>query len=311
MYKILFSTFAIYGFLLFKVQAGQIPQPVEWENPLPKIADLKLDYKEIVNITGENGQFCFLRDPMPMTTWTKKEGVQTFPGGYVATNMQVVHAPLEKVRKVVKDYSIIEKIQSQHSNVKFVSQKDNHTLYSFDQVYRLGSVLKLKSGFLAQMTEENDGSISVILHEGDVDVQVLRWEFIALDKDRTVVVLSFWCAYTTAKFSFKLALSFIGIPESHITASVLFSTMYLKQYADYIEKGWLAKRALSSIYPNPVIPKYNKELSPQSKQLLESLVTKGTVYIRTYQSAMVQGKEMHDLMIITVFNDINLPVEQA
>ncbi len=291
----------------------KIPQPVEWESPLSKVSDLNLDYKEIINLIGENGQFTFARDPRSITTWTKK-GVNTFQGEYVVTNMKVVHAPLEKVRDVVKDYSIIEKVQSQHTNVKFVSKKNNHILYSFKQVYDV-SIMKLKCDFLVQQTIEEDGSISIMLHEGDVDAQVLRWEFIPLDDNRTVVSLTFWAGYDTARFMFQIFLKIAGIPESHLMATIVYSTMYLKQYADYIDKEWLAERALrideNNIHPEPQIPLYEQELSPKSKQLIEALVTKGKVYTRTYQSAMVQGKEMHDLMLVSVFDDINVPVEHA
>ena len=128
---VFFGSYPVYA-----AKKDKIPKPVEWKNPLPRIKDLGLDYEMITRLCGDRGQFIFCRDPQPLTCWTK-EGDKTFPAENIVSSIRVVNAPIEKVIATFKDYNLIETIQKQHSNVKFVSQEGNQTLYSYEQIYKM------------------------------------------------------------------------------------------------------------------------------------------------------------------------------
>ena len=258
----------------------EIPVPVEWESPLPKVSELNIDLKEVENLIGQYGQFIYLRDPQTVTSWTKGDMVD-HPDGVIVTAMKIVQAPLEKVRQVIRDYSLISQIQSQHKDVRLVSQKGNHTLYSYNQEYKMG-VITLNADFLMQQTVEKDGSVSLLLHDGDVDAQVQRWEFLALDEERTLVMLTFWSAYHTARFAFRVIMS--AMQESHLVAPAIYCSMYLEQYTRYLEKDRSElPTEKKDIREKPVTPRYAEKLSDKERALLESLVEKGMVFLRTFQ----------------------------
>lgn len=282
-------------------------KPVRWESPLPRILDSGVDLKEVEKLIGEDGQFILRRDPREVTCLSKGK-LETYPGGVVVSAMKIVNEPVEKVRNIIKDFSLISDIQSQHTHVQAVSHEDNHALYSYTQEYKMG-IITLKSDFLIQQTFEKDGSISTMLHEGDVDAQIQRWEFIPLDEGRTMLVLTFWSAYSTARLSFKILMAVMA--ESHLIAPVMFCSMYLEQYTDYINKD----KCLDGIDPKiikekPVLPIYTRELSEKGRFLIESLVVKGTVFLRTYQYANV-GNKISRIPVLTTFDNLDIPVEKA
>ncbi len=312
MVKVILSTIVIFFYGLCPVLAaksGKITEPVEWQNPLPKITDLGIDFEEVENLIGDNGQFIYTSDPKEITCWTK-EGEKKFPAENIVTAIKIVHVPVEKAREAISDYSLISKIKPQHQNVELISKKDNHTLFSFDQVYKF-SFIKMDSNFILQQTLENDGSISTLLHKGDVESKIKRYEFIPLDENKTIIALTSWSALSTAKYVFKVILS--AMDESHLMASVCFATMSLEQVTNYIDKDWLTERRLKlskkSINNKMDIPIYNKKLSTKGRQLIESLVPGGYVCLRTLQFAKVDGEEIRDLRFFTVFDNINVPSE--
>ncbi len=314
MNKIIVSViiFFFYGLCpVFAAKSDKITQPVEWHNPLPRITDFGFDFKEVENIIGDNGQFIYISDPKEITCWTKK-GEKKYPAEHIVTAVKIVHAPVEKVRATISDYSLINKIKPQHKNVELISKKDNHTLYSFDQVYKL-SFITMNSNFILQQTLENDGSISTLLHEGDVESQVTRYEFIPLDENKTIIALTFWTALSTAKFKYKVVLA--AMPESNLLAAISFPSMTIEQVTNYIDKDWLNERNLKlskkNIDNKIDIPLYTKKLSTKGRQLIESLVPGGYVCLRTLQSAKVHGEEMRDLKFCTIFDNFNVPSEYA
>ncbi len=314
MNKVILSIIIFFFYGLSPVLAakgGKIIQPVEWQNPLPKIAELGIDFREVENIIGDNGQFIFARDPIEITCWTKK-GEKTYPEEPIVTVLKIVHVPVAKAREVIRDYSLINKIQPQHTNVAFVSKKDNHILYSYDQTYKI-SFITLDANFILQQTLEKDGSIGILLHKGDVESQIRRYEFIPLDENKTIIALTSWIALSTAQFTYKVMMSVM--PESHLCFSVGMASMYLEQFANYINKDWLTERnyklSKKSIDTKIDIPLYTKKLSTKNRQLIESLVPGGFVCLRTLQSAKVHGEEMRDLMFFTMFDNIDVPYEHA
>lgn len=283
------------------------PMPVEWESPLPKVTQSNIDLREVEKIAGENGQFIFLRDPQKISVWTQGEVVD-HDGGVVVTAMKIVHAPLEKTREVIRDYSLISQIQSQHRDIKKVSQKGPHTLYRYNQEYKLG-IITLKSDFLMQQTLESDGSISLLLHEGDVDAQIQRWEFVALDEERTMVMLTFWSAYHTSRFAFKIIMS--AMQESYVVAPVMYCSMYLEQYTRYLEKDWPGNGPDKNVlYPKPSVPRYKKLLSERGKTLIESLVENGMVFLRTFQYMDIDN-ETRKVPFVTTFDILEVPPEKV
>ncbi len=282
-------------------------RPVEWVSPLPKVVESGIDLKAVEGMIDDNGQFIFRRNPQTITCWTKGE-TKSFSDGIVVTAVKIVHAPIEEVRKTIKDYSLISRIQSQHTNVETVCKRDNHTLYRYNQEYKMG-VITLESDFLIQQTVESDGSISTLLHDGDVDAQIQRWEFFELDGERTMLALTFWSAYSTARFAFKVLMAVMS--ESHLIAPVMFCSMYLEQYSDYIQKDWVTRNlSHQNSREEPVIPIYTKELSSEGRKLIDSMVVNGAVFLRTYQIIPVHGK-LQRMMTLSIFDMLNVPYDQA
>lgn len=309
MYRFVLRIFALYCLIYPSSIFGSdgIPQPVDWVSPLPGVEGSDFDIKEITHLIGEDGQFIYRREPARVKCWSKGEE-KIFPGGVIVTSMKVIDAPLEKVRATILDYTLTDEIQSQHINVKTVSKKGNHTLYSYRQIYKMG-VITLKADFIVQQTLEKDGSISTLLHEGDLDAQVQRWEFVPLDGNRTLLVLTFWAAYDTARFAFKVLMSCMS--ESYLFAPVMFCSMYLEQFGDYIERETIESKTDSrNILSKPKIPIYTEELSASGRKLIESFVAKGTIFLRTYQRAYVEKKPI-EIPVMTVFEKLDVPVQKA
>ncbi len=290
------------------VFAGKkVPEPVDWESPLPKVIGSDIDLKEVEKLIGERGQFIFRRKARPLTCLVEGK-MKTYEGGVIVSSMKIINSPVDKVKEIIKDYSIINDIQSQHTNLKFVSKKGNHTVYSYNQQYKYG-IITLNTDFLVQQTLENDGSISTMLHEGDVESQIQRWEFLALDEERTMLILTFWSAYSTAKFSFKILLAVMA--ESHLIAPVMYCSMYLEQYSDYIQKGLPQQEvAAENIKEKPELTFYTEQLSDKGRVLMESLVAKGAVYLRTYQFVKDRSK-LERISTVTKFVMLNVPFDQA
>lgn len=299
-------------FLLYPFTAtvsSQIAEPVDWKPPLPKLSEMNLDFKEIATLIGDDGQFIYQRHSRPVKCWTKGK-VQEYTGGdgIIVTAMTIVHVPVEQVQNTILDCSLISDIQPQHTKVKVLSERENHKLYSFNQTYKMG-FLTLNSDFLVQQTFEEDGSISILLHDGDVDAHVLMWECFSIDKNRSILALSFWSAYSTAKFSYKILMSMMA--ESEYCSPVSMSSMYLEQYSNYIDRDWISEHTDGQpIKANVELPIYLCQLSGNSRELIESLVTGGYVFIRSNQRAQIEN-ETQSTPVVSTFAMLNVPFDKA
>ncbi len=285
--------------LPFQLAANdEVPDFVEWQSPLPRFLNQALSADEITDIIGD-GQMVIVHPPKNIMLWSKGK-VSEYKNTRVATAVMVLDIPVKELQTLMSDSRLMAEIMPQVQNSKTLATQKNETMVEYLQVYDMPGPVDLKAKFIWQYKLEADGSISFLLHEGDIDAAVGQWEFAALDNKRSLLAFTYWGDLQSASFAFKILVN--AMPELYPTIPAATTAMYTEIYRHYINKDTKQNRKEMSnegLPQKPSVPVISE--SKLKLETLEQLSTLGTL-ILIHPEQLVQGKDFpQDIFYVSTF----------
>lgn len=302
------SLLCVLGVVASNALAKKEVELVEWESPAPRFAELGLEPNNVADIIGE-GQMVIVQPPKDIELWTKGE-VKHYKGARFATAVTVIAAPIEEVRKAARNVEAMETFMPQIEDSSTIARDGKHSMAEWTQVFDLPGPLDLKAKFHMQNTEEPNGDMSTLLHKGDIDAAVTRWEAIKLSEDRTLVAFTYWGDLNSAGFAFKILLK--SQPELIPSIPAIASSMITKQFKDHMEGAQkVSKKEMSNdgLPTDATIPMFSEGVL--SQETLEGLSNFGTVLL-VHPEQFVQGKKHpEDIYFVSAINILPGKVDQV
>ncbi len=300
--KFLFSIMSVF---ILSVNAFGAWEPVEWETPVKRFADLGLDPKLVASLAGE-GQIVITLKAENIMLWTRKYKrpieYKNVRIGYAAS---VVNAPVEKVRATVRDISKVMYMPL-ITESKILHKQDNHTMVQYTQVIDM-PVIKLKQKFIFQHTEYENGDIAGLLHYGDVGAMVTHFEFFPLTDNKTLIVMAAWQDLETAGFAFRMFIKAEpAFKQVLVTMSTVSSVAQYRAAATEIPMASSTQCDVKSLPAKPAIP-YLSTRKDLPLQALIKLSELGTVqFFHPRQILNFEGKVI-SMPQVTAVSRINYP----
>ena len=223
----------------------------------------------------------------------------------------MIDAAPDAIRKVILDIEGMVDYMPQIAKPKIIARKDKALIAEFIQTYPL-PLITLKAKFRWQYTLEANGDISMLLHRGDVDAGVARYEFQTLSSGKTLVTYSYWSDLKTAGFVFAMVLK--SQSELEDTMGPIAAAMVLKQLEERMEnkvgEGLNAPVGLSHTNAK-VLPHYPMLTVDQSKPLVldtvEQLLSQGRLVL-IHPRQWVKGKDkMESVLFASIIKIVDYP----
>ncbi|PCJ14390.1 MAG: hypothetical protein COB04_15390 [Gammaproteobacteria bacterium] len=284
-------------------------QPVEWQLPSARFADLKFNPTKIAKIT-QGGQFVIVANPKDFKLWNaRKNKVQLFENKRVTYVATVIDAPIEEVRAMAWDFEGQEKFSPLLEDIKVLSEKENLLIGSYQQTIKV-PVIKLVSDFVVQFNKHENGDIGMLLiDEGDVEAMFHYWEFFPLDDQRTLTVLSGWQDTDSADFMYKVVLE--AEPALGKVFPILNLYERIVQFKDEAARRHpdVAEKPDEGIYDIRSINGYISDNSELDMEELRNLTKLGSVQFYQKSRKLSHDGEMYDIYQVSAIQYIPLPQE--
>ncbi len=290
------------------VYAEQEYSFAEWNSPVPHIADYNIDPNEMVKIL-QNRIFVVIHKPAPIELWTKATGkVQAYPDARFVTGLALLNASKEKVFETLINFDQMTTFMPQFSKVTTVANRKNNNkeqiLVESFQSYN-AVLIKLKSYFFYQYDFEKDGSISKLMHEGDVGAGAMRYELFPVGPNQTVLAYTVWLDTDSATSTFGMLIK--AVPDFALVTPVGNAILELSQIKEKI--NGVIKKPSCKLPSKPVMPVFAKGLVPQSTlQKLSDLGT--TVFVEDRQWVKTE-KGTEEMVFISSMVQLNGPIDQV
>lgn len=144
----------------------------------------------------------------------------------------------------------------------------------YTQQYNMGP-FPLKAKFEWQHTEEKNGDLSLLLHKGDVDAATGRYEFLKINEQQSLLILTTWQDLDTAKLTYRMMIK--ANPDFKAAFPAVASSILLLQYRDYFSKSDTEMPAINFMPSEPTIPVLTN--NPQQLNTLIKLAENGTLVL--------------------------------
>lgn len=275
-------------FLSTNLHAASTEMLDHWVSPLPRFSESGIDPEALAKFIGD-GQLLQVGNDKNFKLWSHGE-VKDFSNVHIAVTSLVIDASPDEIRSVVLDVLSMPEYMPQIAEPEIIEKNGNNFLAEFIQTYAL-PLIQLKAKFRWQYTIEKNGDISVLLHKGDIDSGVMRWEFQPLKNGKTLVTHSYWGDLKTAGLAFKLVLK--AQPELEDTMVPLAAVMVLQQLKERIngegDSKQVGKTLVNDELPDePVLPLFTKNKIPVN--LLSQLLAQGRL-IYVHPDQWIKGDE--------------------
>ncbi len=277
---------------------------VSWKNPTPSFSELNLNLHYLAEIIGK-GQLIVQHKERAIDLWTQGE-IKHYEGVRFSSAMTIIDAPADVVRQKVLDTTHYSDFMPQIRDVEISLKKDKQFITHFTQQYSMGPI-PIKARFIWQYQQEDNGDISLLMHEGDVDASAARFEFLSINEKQTLLVHTAWQDVSTAKFTYRIiSKANEDVRTSFPAAAVV---MVILQYRDAFEEKLTAPEKL----PNePIIPVLTN--NPKHLATLITLAKNGTIVIihekQWYQDANNDNKEQ-GIVFASAVRSIPAKLEEA
>lgn len=158
-------------------------------NPTPTLAETGMSPAALADLAGDR-LLLFSLPPRDITV-PARGIMRTYKAAVFRGSALVLPVAAERVRKHLHDYTAYAAHIPNTESVTVVAAEGLHTLVEYRHVFKL-SMLTTSTRLQLQHTQEADGSLSAVLVEGDADAAVSRWQIVALDEKRTLLVYFNW-----------------------------------------------------------------------------------------------------------------------
>ena len=178
----------------------KIYKDLEWRSPIPRFQALGVNPEYLYELANE--QIALLVYPEKKLSIGRAGDEKVFNNARFVSAFTVIDAPVKEVRGLIKDYASYSDVMPRTEKATIIQKAGRHSLVEYLLVFKL-PVMAVKIKYVFQYTEENNGDISIRIHEGSGEDGASRWEFIPLDNGQTLLVYTTWNNLDNSGYFFK------------------------------------------------------------------------------------------------------------
>ena len=315
--------------MAFAGNAKTATEPLlDWRNPLPRMQALGFDWRQLESLIDE--KMMLLVHPLSRYELPGKKGdLVEFNSARAVTAFAVIDAPVGEVKKVVSGYERYVEFMPRTTASKIIQQSGPHTIVAYVLNFKI-PLIDLDIKYLLQHTEEKNGDLSVLMLEGDMKGGASRWEFVALENNKTLLMYTNWNDVESVGMVFKTVVK--AQPEMKLTSPALSAALAVEAVQEYfidppeskpmpipkiISGSTTTPKPMATLdqsdssflgeISEPRVPSYQQENIP----LLRSLAQAGIVlFIHPAQAVRIED-EITELMFVTVLGGVNGGLEEV
>lgn len=272
-------------------------------NPTPTLAETGMSATELAALAGN--RLLLFSLPARDITAPARGRSRSYKAAVFRGSAMVLPVSADKVRRHLRDYAAYAAHIPNTESVSVQASRGPHALVEYRHVFRL-SMMTASTRLQLQHTQEADGSLSAVLVEGDADAALSRWQIVAMDAQRTLVVYFNWADLASINLLISMLLK--AQPDMAVAApyGAAFVAMEALRRAfapeDTVPPDTAQLPAEPCIPPFPLI---------SAHPLLESLAAAGPVAFVDGGQWLCRQGSVHRQRFVTVAAAVDTEVEQA
>ncbi len=216
----------------------------------------------------------------------------------------VIRAPEEKVRETLMDFAHYRRTMPHIIESELLQQQDNHWLGQYRLTFQM-PLLSFEPQVQIQHTLLDNSDLIERRIAGDIDYSVARWQTIALDKHRTLLVQTSWA--DIGSVSWLMRLVFAAQPDMNRLSPLTAAALTIQSLKERIEKRHFSRNqrlyATKLLFPDST--HYLTSLSASQQDALHSLTKLGSVNM--ISSAIQFSPQRHSFTLQPILSAISVP----
>ena len=216
----------------------------------------------------------------------------------------VIRAPEDTVRKTLMDFGHYRRTMPHIIESELLQQKDNHWLGQYRLTFQM-PLLSFEPQVQIQHTLLDNGDLIERRVAGDIDYSVARWQIIALDKHRTLLVQTSWA--DIGSVSWLMRLVFAAQPDMNRLSPLTAAALTIQSLKERIERKHFSRNqrlyATKLLFPDST--HYLTSLSTSQRGALHLLTKLGTVNM--VSSAIQFSHQRNSFTLQPILSAISVP----
>ncbi|MGH8493957.1 MAG: SRPBCC family protein [Moraxellaceae bacterium] len=280
-----------------------MPRFEEFPNPTPTLDQIGFSAAELAALAGDR-QLLFSLPSRDITVLARGES-RFYKSAVFRGSAMVLPVSADRVRQHLRDYAAYAEYIPNTESVAVQAVHGVHARVEYRHVFRL-SMMTVGTRLILQHTHEADGSLSAMLVEGDADAAVSRWQLVALDAQRTLVVYLNWADIA----SINLLINMLLKAQPDMAVAAPYGAAFVGMEA--LRRAFMPDEAkpaeLKHLPTLPVVPPF-----PEVAQhpLLTSLVAAGPVAFVDSGQWLNRDGEVYCQRFVAVGAVVDTELEQA
>jgi len=216
----------------------------------------------------------------------------------------VIRAPANKVKDTLMDFANYRRTMPHIIESELLQQKDNHWLGQYRLTFQM-PLLSFEPQVQIQHSLLKNGDLIERRIAGDIDYSVARWQIIALDKQRTLLVQTSWA--DIGSVSWLMRLVFAAQPDMNRLSPLTAAALTLQSLKERIEKKLFSRNqrlyAATLLFPDNT--RYLTTLSIPQKNALIELTKLGSVNM--ISSAIQFAHQRNSFTLQPILSAVSVP----
>ena len=302
-----------------------------WQTPLPRIQDFiqntqhleALGKHHIVVVHGKaknyfsdhiENQSTEIQDPKhqhpkhqaPKNDRTDTPELHPLPDEKIQLTyaFTVIRAPANKVKETLMDFARYRRTMPHIIESELLQQQDNHWLGQYRLTFQM-PLLSFEPQIQIQHSLLENGDLIERRISGDIDYSVARWQIIALDKQRTLLLQTSWA--DIGSVSWLMRLVFAAQPDMNRLSPLTAAALTLQSLKERIEKKHFSRSqrlyATKLLFPDST--RYLTTLNTPQKDALNELTKLGSVNM--ISSAIQFTHQRHSFTLQPILSAVSVP----
>jgi len=286
-----------------------------WKTPLPRIQDFiqntqyleALGKHHIVVVHGEAKNYFKDRS---VDHGTDSSKVYSLPDEDIQLTyaFTVIQAPANKVKETLMDFASYRRTMPHIIESELLQQQDNHWIGQYRLTFQM-PLLSFEPQVQIQHTLLDNGDLIERRIAGDIDYSVARWQIIALDKQRTLLLQTSWA--DIGSVSWLMRLVFAAQPDMNRLSPLTAAALTIQSLKERIEKKHFSRNqrlyATKLLFPDST--RYLTTLSLPQKNALSELTKLGSVNM--ISSAIQFTHQRNSFTLQPILSAVSVPQPYA
>lgn len=274
-----------------------------WQNPTPTLAETGLDPEALARLAG-NRLLLFSLPPRDIDVLARGE-LRHYKSAVFRGSALVLPVPADRVQQHLRNYSAYAAHIPNTDTVDVKSRQGVHAQVEYRHVFRL-SMMTVGTRLLLQHTQEEDGSLSAWLVDGDADAAVSRWQIVALDAERTLVVYFNWADIASINLLINMLLK--AQPDMAVAAPYGAAFVAIEALRRAFMPDETTAPAPEYLPEHPFIPAFP---AVREHALLPALAAAGPIVLVDGGQWLCRDGDVHRQRFVAVAGNVDICLEQA